>query len=59
QSSVEVYNMLGEMVYSKPLSIVNYPLSVNLSSQSNGVYLYRVLNESGNLAGEGKFIINK
>ena len=58
QSSVEVYNMLGEKVYSQ-LSIVNYPLSIDLSSNPNGVYLYRVLANSGELIGEGKLIIQK
>ncbi|HXB10804.1 MAG TPA: T9SS type A sorting domain-containing protein, partial [Bacteroidia bacterium] len=58
-SIVEVYNMLGEKIYSSPFTIYNSPFAIDLSSQSNGIYLYRVLNESGNLAGEGKFVISK
>jgi uncharacterized repeat protein (TIGR03803 family) len=59
QSSVEVYNMLGEKVYSnyQITKLSNY--QINLSNQSNGVYLYRVLNENGSLLGAGKLIIQK
>lgn len=56
-SYVEVYNMLGEKVYStsyQPLAN-NYQLS--LSNQPNGIYLYRVISENGALMGEGKFVI--
>jgi hypothetical protein len=34
-------------------------LSIDLSSQPNGVYFYRVLYEDGGLIGEGKLIIQK
>lgn len=55
-SNVEVYNMLGEKVHSQ-LFIANYPLSINLSNQPNGVYLYRVVSEDGEWVSEGKFVI--
>lgn len=62
KSSVEVYNTLGQLVFSE-WSIIHYPLSINLSNQPNGVYFYRVLNEdglaSGELMGEGKLVIEK
>jgi len=58
QWSVEVYNILGEKVYSQ-LSTQNSQLTINISNQPNGVYLYRVLTENGNLLGEGKIIIQK
>lgn len=59
QWSVEVYNVLGEQVYSS-----NYPLSTNhysldLSSNPNGIYFYRVIANNGNILGEGKLIIQK
>jgi GH25 family lysozyme M1 (1,4-beta-N-acetylmuramidase) len=57
--SVEIYNVLGEKLYSNPLTINNSPLTINISNQSNGVYLYRVITDSGNLIGEGKLIIQK
>jgi uncharacterized repeat protein (TIGR03803 family) len=56
---VEVYNMLGEKVYSSTLSINHSTLSIDLGSKSPGVYLYRVLNENGSLVSGGKFIIEK
>lgn len=54
--NILIYNVLGEKVYSQS-NIVNYPLSINLSSQPQGVYLYRVITENGELVGEGKVII--
>jgi hypothetical protein len=59
KSIVEVYNMLGEKVYSETLNIKHLTLSIDLGTKSAGVYLYRVLNETGSLLGEGKFIIQK
>lgn len=54
--SVEVYNVLGEEVYSQ-FAMVHFPLSINLSNQPGGIYLYRVITETGALLGEGKLII--
>lgn len=58
-SSVEVYNILGEKVYSNSLAFHNSHLTVDLSNQPNGVYLYRVVEKSGGLISEGKVIIQK
>lgn len=58
-NQVEVFNMLGEKVYSATLSTVNSTLSINLSSQPSGVYLYRVLSETGDFVSGGKFVIQK
>jgi len=57
-SHIEVDNVLGTKVYSQ-FSTLNSPLSINLSNQPNGVYLYRVITEDGNIVGEGKLIIQK
>jgi hypothetical protein len=57
--SVEVYNMLGEKIYSHSLNINNSTSKINLSSQPDGVYMYRVLTEAGSLASEGRFVIQK
>ncbi|HTA27720.1 MAG TPA: T9SS type A sorting domain-containing protein [Bacteroidia bacterium] len=53
---LEIYNVLGEKVYSSTLkpSALN---EISLSSQTSGMYLYRVIDEKGQLQGEGKFII--
>ncbi len=59
QLSVEVYNVLGEKVYSSNYSLSTNHHSLNLSDQPNGIYLYRVLNADGSLLGEGKMIIQK
>jgi uncharacterized repeat protein (TIGR03803 family) len=57
-NSVEVYNMFGEKVYSQLLTF-NSPFSIDLSSQPNGIYLYRVIANSGEVIGKGKLIISK
>ncbi len=60
-SSVEVYNVLGEKVYSKTFSQTqgNNNTQINLSNNPSGIYLYRVLIETGDLISSGKFIIQK
>ena len=58
-SKVDVYNMLGEKIYSNTFTITNSAFSIDLSSQPNGVYLYRILNGDGSMAGEGKMVIQK
>ncbi len=60
QSSVEIYNVIGEKVYSnyQITNLSNY--QINLSGEPNGIYLYRVISsENGNLLGEGKLVIEK
>ncbi len=54
---MEVYNVLGEQI--QQFTIYNSQFTIDLSSQPNGVYFYRVVTESGNLVGEGKLIIQK
>ncbi|MGP8214295.1 MAG: choice-of-anchor tandem repeat GloVer-containing protein [Bacteroidia bacterium] len=55
---IEVYNMLGEKVCTQ-WTIDNGQWTFNLSSEPSGIYLYRVINETRELIGEGKFIIQK
>jgi uncharacterized repeat protein (TIGR03803 family) len=58
QLSVEIYNMLGEKVYSAFLpQTPKGALNVDLSNQSNGIYLYRLISGTGELIGEGKITI--
>jgi len=57
QCSVEIYNVLGEKIRSFEVSGQNN--EIDLSNQTNGVYLYRVVAENGELVGEGKLIIQK
>jgi Secretion system C-terminal sorting domain/SprB repeat/Galactose oxidase, central domain len=61
---VEIYNMFGEKVYTSTLPPPNgggasFTYQMNLSSQPNGVYFYRVLTEDGSFVGEGKIMIQK
>jgi len=58
-TDVEVYNVLGEKIYSNPFTINNSPFTINLTGQPNGVYFYRIVSENRNLIGEGKMIIQK
>jgi len=56
KSCVEIYNVLGEKVYSQ-FSTFNSPLLINISNQPSGIYFYRVLEEDGSLTGEGKLML--
>lgn len=66
KSEIDVYNVLSEKVYSNyqitkssPKGIPSQNYQIDLSSQPNGVYLYRVISQTGTLVGEGKLIIQK
>jgi uncharacterized repeat protein (TIGR03803 family) len=64
---IEVYNVLGENVLTETpvrsgtggLRYTQDDNLINLMGQPSGVYFYRVLNEDGSLAGEGKVVIEK
>ena len=56
--NIEVYNVLGEKVFSQ-LSICKSKFSIDLFSQPNGIYFYRVVSENGGLVGEGKVVVQK
>jgi hypothetical protein len=56
---MEVYNVLGEQIYSASFTVHNSPFTIDLSSQPNGVYFYRVVAEDGGLIGEGKLVVQK
>jgi hypothetical protein len=65
-STIEVYNVMGQKVFAATPSLlpqsgggVSFSYNLNISSQPNGVYLYRVIDETGKLLGEGKFVIEK
>ncbi|HSY76748.1 MAG TPA: T9SS type A sorting domain-containing protein, partial [Bacteroidia bacterium] len=59
QSLVEIYNMLGEKVYTETLRQAQGDNSINISNQPAGIYLYRVSSEEGQLISSGKFVIEK
>lgn len=53
---IEVYNMLGERIYSSGFLIPNSQFLINLTGNPTGIYLYRVISENGELIGTGKLI---
>jgi hypothetical protein len=57
--NIEVYNVLGEEDFNSQLTAFNSQLSIDLSSQPNGIYFYRILEANGVLIGEGKIIVQK
>ncbi len=59
QTTIEIYNVLGQQVYSATLNQVQGDNLIDLCKQPNGVYLYRVLSENGELAGQGKVVVEK
>jgi len=59
-NTIKVYNILGERVYNAMLKQVQHDdYQIDLRSQPNGVYFYRVITENGDLIGEGKLVIEK
>ena len=56
--NMEVYNVLGEKVYSQ-YAILNTQFSIDLSNQPAGIYLYRITDKDGALIRGGKLVIEK
>ncbi len=55
-SSLEIYNILGYEVLKSTL--INSTTPLDLSKQAKGIYLYRVISETGQLIGTGKIIVD-
>ena len=53
---VEIYNVLGEKIYSQ-YSLPNTQYQIDLSKEPSGIYFYRVTTGKGELIGNGKLII--
>jgi len=56
-SRIEVYNVLGQQVYQT--NIFSGNIKIELSNQPQGVYLYRIIMQTGDLVEEGKLIIQR
>lgn len=56
--TIEVYNVLGEEVYTATLKQVGNN-TINISNEPNGIYFYRFISGTEDLTGEGKLIIQK
>ncbi|HXB11385.1 MAG TPA: T9SS type A sorting domain-containing protein [Bacteroidia bacterium] len=59
KSAIVVYNMLGEIIYSNSFSTLHSQLSIDLRSNAEGIYLYRLSGNNGELIGQGKLVIQK
>jgi len=55
-NEMEIYNVVGEKVYSQ-FSTFTSPLSVDLSSEAKGVYIYRVFSETGSAISTGRLVV--
>jgi len=56
--NIEVYNILGEQVCSQS-STNRSSLSIDLSSDPSGIYLYRIITKNGDLISSGKMVLQK
>ncbi len=54
-SYVRIYNVLGQEVYASQLK--NGNIFINLSSQSKGIYIYRVFSETGTAISTGRIVL--
>ncbi len=54
---VEVYNVLGEKLYSNSFTNFNSPLLINIGNQPSGIYFYRITDLQNSLSTSDKFII--
>lgn len=57
KATVEVYNILGEQVLGQ--IITGSTNQITLGAQPSGVYLYRILNQTGSVISTGKFVVQK
>jgi len=55
KTQITVFNILGEQVYQSSLNTTN--TQIDLSNEADGIYLYRVVTEIGNLVSEGRLSI--
>jgi hypothetical protein len=57
KEQVEIYNMLGEKIYEETLRQTQGDNAIDLGTKSSGVYLYRIVSETGTQIANGKFVI--
>ncbi len=59
QSLLEIYNMLGEKIYSSPLPQTSKEslITIDLGTKPSGVYMYRILSGTDGLISGGKLVI--
>ncbi len=57
KNQITIFNILGEQVYQSSLNATSN--QIEMSSKADGPYLYRVISETGELVGQGEFVIQK
>ncbi len=57
QVTFEVYNILGEKVFTQMLRNPEGENSINIGVQPSGIYLYKVISQSSEVLGEGKIMV--
>jgi len=55
QPLIEIYNILGEKVYSA--SLIDGTSIINIENQPTGIYIYRITSAGSNLINSGKLVI--
>jgi hypothetical protein len=55
KEQVDVYNMLGEKIYSATLTSEN--TTIDLQNKSEGIYFYKIISTEGNHIEQGKLIL--
>jgi uncharacterized repeat protein (TIGR03803 family) len=55
--NIEIYNVLGEKIYSSGPVIRNSQFVINLSNQTSGIYFYKLFTIYSSVIETGKFII--
>lgn len=58
-NTLEIYNMLGQKVYSTTFNTQHSKFNINLGNEPNGLYLYKIISKDGHSVAEGKFVISK
>ncbi len=56
---IEIYSILGTKIFDGFLNPVGHSTEINLTTQPNGIYFYKVLGSTGKITTEGKLIIQK
>lgn len=62
QSSVgqiEIFNVLGMKIFSKEIITSGSQFSIDLSTQPDGIYLYRIVSGQDDIIGNGKIVIDR
>ena len=56
---VEIYNMMGQKIYSNQFNIQHSTFNVNIIGQPAGIYIYKLSDENDNFIADGKIIIER